>query len=182
MYGMVLNALQQMIVLRLSEASWENIERSLGLVDVPFLSLESYHDEIVFKAVQAASLEMKIPEDVFLQKFGHFWIEFALGTPYGDILRNCGSTLFETLQSLDRMHARIGVSLTELRPPAFSVVQASDKLFLSYQSERWGLTHFVIGLIEGLAQMHNQQIEVTQIGHRSTVEECDVFEVKLVTA
>ena len=74
-----------------------------------------------------------------------------------------GRTLPEFLANLDMMHARLSLSMPEMRPPSFVCEQLSDhQIRLEYWSERPGLGPMVIGLLEGLGEMYDLNVSVAQ--------------------
>lgn len=177
MYGMVNNALQEMVTARLNEEAWTEICRDANVHENYFLSLESYSDETTYNLFGNAAIKFGISLDLFLQEFGLFWIDFALKTSYGPLLKNAGNTLWETLNSLDSLHSHISLALPKLRPPSFSVINGSDATTVIYKSTRVGLAPFVIGLIHGLAAMHGEKVKVMHTKSKSETLDHDEFKV-----
>ncbi|MEM7343572.1 MAG: heme NO-binding domain-containing protein, partial [Chloroflexota bacterium] len=128
-----------------------------------FLSMEQYPDaDSVALVVATAEIQDRDPAAV-LEEIGEYWIEFALNSHYGDLLRISGDTLPEILMNLNNLHERIGQAFPNLDPPSFWCTDvAENSLTLHYVSNRAGLTPMVAGLIKGLSNMLNASCTVTQ--------------------
>jgi len=162
MYGMVNRALEGMVLDNFGEGVWAKIKARAGIDVESFSSFSSYDDSVTYGLAGAASEELDRPLPELLREFGHYWIEFALKSSYGPILRQSGNDLHELLPTLDQMHVRIGRSFPELKPPSFNVLSDDGRLIrLRYDSPREGLAPFVVGLLEGLGAMFNTPVTVT---------------------
>lgn len=160
MYGMVHEALGQMVTRRANAEEWRRVCERAGVRSPTFISLSAYPDATTLALVTESAAALRLGVDELLVEFGRFWIEFALGTAYGPLLRDAGRTLRETLESLDAIHSRVGLALPDLKPPSFRVVSAPEGLVLHYYSTRSGLVPFVIGLVHALGEMHDTKVEV----------------------
>jgi hypothetical protein len=159
---MVNRALEKMVVDNFGEDVWSKIRARADIDINSFSSLASYDDTVTFGLAMAASEELDRPLDGLLRDFGRYWIDFALESSYAPILRQSGSNLHELLPMLDQMHARLGLSFPELRPPSFKVLSDDGQLILlRYDSSRRGLAPFVVGLLEGLGVMFGTPITVS---------------------
>lgn len=89
-----------------------------------------------------------------------------------------GRSFGEFLKNLPNFHTRVVMMFPKLQPPSFECtdVQATE-LRLHYRSHRRGLSAFVIGLLEGLAEMF---AVVGTITHEERLDEGadhDVFHI-----
>lgn len=180
MYGMVINALEQLAEDRLGPDAWWAIREVAGVEEAQFFPMSPYPDEITFALVDATAEALDMPLDAFLEVLGRAWIPFAAGTAYGPLLRSA-RTLEESLEGLDRMHAQIGRSLPNLRPPSFRIAHDDAGMTVRYFSERGGLAPFVVGLLHGLAALHDRDVAVQLVSERSASQPCDVFRVEVAT-
>ena len=74
MYGMVNQAIEQMVCETHGEEAWEKIKEMAGIdVDV-FISNEGYPDDYTYRLVAAASELSKTPADEILEAFGEHWV------------------------------------------------------------------------------------------------------------
>lgn len=177
MYGMVNNAIQELVTERAGEAAWGRVCDRAGANTTFFVSLDPYPDELTFGLAVAAASELGLELGAFLEEFGRYWIQFALRSAYGPMLRSAGSSLATTLASLDHLHSRIGMTFPSLRPPSFRVTDAGKALSVQYFSEREGLAPFVVGLLYGLAAMHGETVEVEHTQRKSETVGFDEFTV-----
>ena len=157
MYGLVNKAIEDLVVTQFGPDKWLQIKRKANIQAETFAIMESYPDEVTYDLVGAASQVLKTPSNELLRAFGHFWIRYSSQEGYGSLLSMTGPTLFDSLQKLDQLHARLSISFPHLRPPSFRCTNITENsMRLHYHSQRPGLTHFVAGLIEGLAENFDQ--------------------------
>ena len=127
-----------------------------------FGSMTQYPDEISFALIGAAAEILGQPAAAILEDVGEYWIEFALRSDYADLLQMAGRTLPEVLQNLDHLHAILGQSFPNLKPPSFWCDEITERsLVLNYASDRAGLGPMVPGLVRGLGRM---------LGYKTTIE------------
>lgn len=180
MYGMINKALEQMIVAQHGEEAWSSVLAGADSRDsVAFVSLKQYPDQLTYRLMASASTVLDCPSDALLRAFGRYWIQFASKGGYGELLRLTGRTFREFLGNLDRMHARVGLSFSGLKPPSFECFeQAEQLLHLHYRSGREGLEPMVMGLVEGLASMFGQTVVITLVQPRDA-DGLSIFEIAI---
>ena len=181
MYGMVNEGIHKFTVANLGPAAWETICGHAGLEQTTFERMASYDDKITYDLVGAVCLHTGLTTDQALEQFGTFWVTFAKGSPFGNLLRLAGRSFIERLYGLDDMHDRILVSMPHLAPPSFELELLGANLYhLHYYSKREGLAPMVVGLLHGLAADSGESVRVRQIIHKSDTADHDVFEISLV--
>jgi hypothetical protein len=176
MYGMVNLAIQGFISERYGETVWQEIkDRAAPGID-HFLTMEQYPDDVTQRLMMAAC-EISgdsIPD--LMDAVGEYWVEFALHSGYGELLRIIGTTLPEMLSNLDNMHARVALSFPDLKPPAFWCTDVAEhSLILHYQSVRDGLGSMIPGTVRGLAAMLKTTATVEWIARREEGADHDEF-------
>ena len=163
MYGLVNKAIEGLVVQHHGPDVWRRILDVAGLDAEPFVGLQSYSDEITYALVGAASQLLDRSAGDLLRDFGRYWVEFVARSSYGEWLE-AADTFEDCLSSLDEMHARLSLSLPELRPPSFELQGGEgDTIRLLYFSEREGLAPMVVGLIEGLAERFGKTATVQHL-------------------
>ncbi|MBO3463929.1 heme NO-binding domain-containing protein [Aetokthonos hydrillicola Thurmond2011] len=179
MYGLVNKAIQDMICKYHSEEIWETIKQKAGLEDIDFfIGMDGYSDDVTYRLVEAACEVLNMQADEILQAFGEYWVTYTAEEGYGDLLASAGNSLPEFLDNLDQLHARVGLSLPELRPPSFGCEHTSEKsMKLNYQSTRQGLSPMVIGLLHGLGKRFQTKVNVTQTSFRQQGASHDIFSI-----
>ncbi len=162
MYGMVNKAVVDMVHAYFGPSTWEAIRARAGIEEESFLSMRQYDDSITYRLVGAASQELHLTPEQVLEAFGQYWVSFTAREGYGELLKLQGKTLLEFLSNLDAMHARVGLSFPNLRPPAFHLFdRESSSVKLHYSSTRQGLSHLVVGLLRGLGEMFSTPVEIS---------------------
>jgi Haem-NO-binding len=165
MFGLVNKGLEDMVCGQYGEEIWEEIKSKAEVEIEAFISMDAYPDDITYRLVDAASVVMKIPATDILEAFGRYWILFTATEGYGSLMEMAGDNLPEFLQNLDNLHARVGLSFPNLQPPSFlcSDLEA-ESLKLHYYSERPGLTPMVVGMLKGLGEKFNTDVDI-QLTH-----------------
>lgn len=176
MYGLVNQAIHDMVCASFGEKTWQAI-RLQAEIDVDnFLSMEAYPDDLTHRLVKAASAVLGLSAAEIMQPFGEFWVDYTAKNGYGEIMDMEGDNLPDFLQNLDELHARVGVSFPQLQPPSFDCSEIeADSLTLYYNSSREKLAPMVLGLVKGLGTKFNTQVKVTQTQSRQEGDENDTF-------
>jgi hypothetical protein len=175
MYGLVNQAVQDLVVSRFGAATWNQIKARAGVAVEAFARMDPYPDEITYRMVAAASEVLGLPADDVLVEFGKHWVLFTGREGYGPMFKAAGSTLNEFLLNLDNLHSRVGQNFAQLIPPSFRVEAAGEGLLtLHYYSERQGLCPMVRGLLMGLAAHFGQTIDIQHPAcSRQGAEHCE---------
>jgi len=162
MYGLIHNSARDMVRVELGEQAWEQVVRDASLTDSEFLSLQSYDDAVMHRMLGAVCEVSGLTLGDALYRFGLFFIERTAYAHYGSVLTMHGRTLWELFENLNHMHDRMTSSFPEYSPPSFMLLPIGPNVYeLVYSSNRQGLTRFVEGLIEGLAQHFSVKLSVT---------------------
>lgn len=183
MYGLVNKAIEGLVCKEFGEQTWQRILDTARVDESAFVSMQAYPDAVTYNLVGAASQVLDVPAAKLLETFGEYWTLYTVNEGYGEMMTMFGSSLREFLGNLDRMHARIAMGFTELRPPAFRVedLPSESALLLHYHSEREGLAPMVIGLVRGLAKRFSENVEISQVGSRADLGH-DVFRIQYLQA
>ena len=179
MYGLVNQAMEELVVSHHGEAKWEAIKARAGVdVDV-FISNESYPDELTYRLVGAAVEVLGHPAEAILIQFGEFWVLHTAARSYGPMMKSGGRTLREFLENLPNFHTRVAMIYPALEPPRFQCTQVeADGLHLHYFTHRPGLTSFVTGLLQGLGKLYDTPCTSTLLQRRDQGADHDVFAVR----
>ena len=162
MYGLVNKAVVDLVCSKFGPETWTKIKQKADVdIDV-FVGMDAYPDDITYRLVGAASEVLKIPPEAVLEAFGEYWVLYTAQEGYGPMLAAAGSTLREFLMNLDALHARVALTMKELRPPRFRVVDVdTNTMIVEYHSTRQGLAPMVIGLLRGLGIRFETPIDIT---------------------
>ena len=162
MYGLVNKAVVDLVVSKFGQDTWNAIKKKAEVdVDV-FVSMDGYPDDITYRLVGAASDVLQIPPEKVLEAFGEYWVLYTAQEGYGPMLDASGKSLREFLENLDALHARVALTMPELKPPRFRLVPVDEStMTLEYHSTRQGLAPMVVGLLKGLSIRFATPIDVT---------------------
>lgn len=176
MYGMVNRAIQEMVLMHNSAATWERIKVEAGVDAEEFMSNESYPDEMTYRLVAAAANCLDLPSDKLLEAFGEHWVLVTAQDGYGAMMDAGGRSLAEFLRNLPGFHARVSLIFPNLKPPLFRVSNVTDtSLRLHYYSHRPGFAPFVVGLLRGLAARFATNATVEIVACREAGADHDEF-------
>ena len=179
MYGLVNKAIADMVRSQFGEETWQEIRQKAAVEDNTFLSMEGYPDDVTHRLVKAGSQVLGLSSAQIMQAFGEFWVQFTADEGYGELMDMCGDDLPEFLQNLDNLHARVGVSFPQLRPPSFESCEGNEnELTLEYRSERDGLAPMVLGLVKGLGDRFDTEVDVFQTKSRDEGADHDEFLIR----
>lgn len=179
MYGLVNKAIKDMVCTHFGEDIWQKIRHKAEIELDVFTSMESYPDDLTHKLVKAASIVLNLSASEIMQAFGEYWIQYTAKEGYGEMIDMSGEDLPEFLENLDNLHARVGVTFPKLQPPSFECTEMEEQsLTLHYRSSREGLTPMVVGLVKGLGERFDTEVEITQTQSTDTGADHDEFLLK----
>lgn len=166
MYGMVNEAMHQMVSEAHGEETWNRIRKGAGCEVERFVRMDSYPDELTYRLVGAAVEELQVPAEQLLHAFGEYWVAFARAGGYADFFRACDSYQ-GFVRQLDAMHARLELAFPDFKPPQFACrIESPDRIEVVYRSHRSGLAPFVRGLLVGLGEPFGVTATVEHLGGR----------------
>ncbi len=176
MHGLVNQGIHDLAIQLGGEQLWQEIRTAAGIEHETFIGMETYADDVTWRLVEGASFVLGISTSEVLQAFGRHWILYTARRGYGPIFDTMGRSLTEFLGNLDAMHARLSLSMPDLRPPSFVCEELGEgQLRLEYRSDRPGLAPMVIGLLNGLGELFELELTVTQTVDRIQGADHDEF-------
>ncbi|MEZ4236499.1 MAG: heme NO-binding domain-containing protein [Myxococcota bacterium] len=178
MYGLVNQAMQDLVVARHGQETWDRIRAAANVPHERFAAMTAYDDAVTYRLVGVASEVLDVPVPELLHAFGRYWVQYTASAGYGRLLTMAGDDLPTFLSQLDALHARVGLTCPELRPPGFRVDRDGDDLVLHYWSDRPGLAPMVVGLIEGLGERFGTPVAATLERSRADGADHDVFRIR----
>lgn len=161
MYGIVNQAIQDLVVENHGAETWDRILERAGRPDLVLYEMDAYPDELTFALVGAAAEELEVPVPELLRQFGRTWITYTSDRGFGRIIAIAGDSFGAFLAGLDSMHERVTSTFRSMEPPRMVLREAEGERFvLEYHSRRAGLEPMVVGLLEGLAERFDLEAEV----------------------
>lgn len=179
MYGLVNKAIEDLVRSKFGEETWLQIKTKAEIQEEVFISMEAYPDDLTHRLVKAASEVLGLSKTQIMQAFGEFWVKYTATEGYGELMDASGDTLPEFLENLDNLHARVGISFPQLQPPSFECTEAEENaLHLHYHSEREGLAPMVMGLVKGLGDRFDTDVNIVQTHSREDGADHDIFMIQ----
>jgi hypothetical protein len=178
MYGLVNQAMEDLVVSKFGQDTWTQICRKAGIEIDVFVSNESYDDTVTYRLAGAATEITGLKLDDILYAFGIHWVTRTASDHYGELLDAHGANLAEFLDNLPNFHTRVKLIFPELQPPTFKCTDVRPGgLHLHYFSHRHGLAPFVHGIVAGLGERYRTEVTVTQIATRADGDDHDIFAI-----
>jgi len=163
MYGLVNQAVQEMVIANFGQDKWDAIRDKAGADDV-FIAMDQYPDAVTINLVGAACEVLGANAGDVLKAFGEYWVNFT-GRTYGSLFDMSGDTFVTFVKNLNSLHTRVGQMMPELSPPSFTVTdEAPGSFVLHYYSKRPGLYPMILGLVKGLGDRFQTTVDVTHTG------------------
>jgi hypothetical protein len=183
MYGLINQGLHDLAVQIGGERLWREVKSRADVGIEAFVGMDTYPDDITYRLVDATSAAIGMSPAEVLHAFGKHWILYTARRGYGAIFDTMGRSLSAFLVNLDTMHARLSLSMPDMRPPSFVCEQLDDdRIRLEYWSERAGLAPMVVGLLDGLAEMYGVTVSVEQTVDRAQGADHDEFLIHCVAS
>jgi hypothetical protein len=181
MYGMVNKGIAELVIHEYGKDKWTKILALANIQEQAFIGMESYHDEITYNLVGAASEVLDISSEKILERFGEYWITYTASEGYGHLLDIAGDNLSDFLKNLDRLHSSVGHIMPKLKPPSFKCTNIENKsLTLHHYTDRPGLESMVVGLVKGLGHRFNTPCTVTLLESKTNGHDHNVFMIKWI--
>jgi hypothetical protein len=178
MYGLVNQAMKDLVLSRFGPDTWSAITDRAGVAIDPFLTMRPYPDEATYKLVEATSEQVGMPAEDLLGVFGEFWVDHSAEHGYGDLLALMGDDLPSFLHAVDGMHDRLRLSFPDLSPPSIWCTDiTSTSLTVHYASDRPGLDPFLVGLLRAVARRFGETAQVRLLRGRQNGHDHEEFEV-----
>jgi len=179
MYGLIHKAIRDCIKANYGEEKWEQVHAKCGIEDTAFTSMLAHDDSITFGLVAAACEELDVEPAAFMEEFGIYWVLNTARLEYGPIFSFGGKDLPSFLHNLDTLHEQVAITFANLNQPAFSVLKETESdIELQYRSDRDGLGPFVIGLLKGLGEHFEEDIEIEQTRSKTPDGQHDEFLIR----
>lgn len=169
MYGIVNNAIKDLVVNIGGMALWQKVVADAGVSDPSFQNATHYSDESTLKLVSCACERLNLPMDEVLFEFGRHWVTYTNHHGWSTQFTLDGGDLVACLKQLDEVHARVKDAMPDAKMPLMSIIDNGETYLLEYHSEREGFAPMVLGVIQGLAEQFGEQWKIEQRVRRQDV-------------
>ncbi len=178
MYGIVTNAIGDLIVSSFGTEKWEAVQEKAGIAADFLVSTEPYPDELSYRLIHAACDVLDCPVEDFLIRFGEHWVLKTGVQCYGSLLMSGHSNFKDFILNLPHFHTRVLLLFPELKPPEFACTDVTENsLRLHYFTTRPGLTNFMVGLLQGLGKLYQIPITIALVAAKDEGADHDIFEI-----
>jgi hypothetical protein len=179
MYGLINKSIEELIVEKFGEVKWSQILEESQIDPDSFITNEYYDDAITLSLIDASCKLLNLSSEKLLFTFGEHWILKTGMEKYKPILQANGTTLQEFLINLPSFHSRVMLIYPEITPPDFFIEQKSNTEFIiHYHSQRTGLTEFMRGLLHGIGQLFDININAELLQEKGEKHDHDIFLLK----
>lgn len=181
MYGIVNLAIEDLVVSNYGKEVWLTILENAKLTSIPtFVTTEQYPDQVTYQLVGAFSKTLNVSPSEALRLFGRHWIMYTADNGFGDLIKFGGASVRELLGNVDVMHGHVAALMPGVKTPTIDVEDVEEGQFLlHYRSRRQGLAPMVVGLLEGIGELFDEQLEVQHVEQISNGADHDVFAVRM---
>lgn len=180
MYGLVNQAIKDLVTKQFGEEPWKKICDETKISTDDFVSLQYYPDPLTYQLVGSASKVLNLPANAILYEFGKYWVLYTAREGYGSLMDLFGHDYKSCLENLNNLHARMGMTMPNLSPPRFQFTEVSPTQYvLEYFSKRAGLCPMVEGLLMGLAEKHNKKVKI-QLDAEATTSGRNIFNIQIL--
>jgi len=161
MHGIVLSELERFLITKAGLNGWESIKASSGLSTRVFVQVSTYPDEEAQTLLASAARRLNWDSDRLLREFG-VYLAPSLMRRYRFMVRPEWKTL-ELLEHTESvLHAAVRKRTPDATPPRLVVRRMdANQVLVSYASRR-RMCALVHGIIQGLAQVYEERIEVVE--------------------
>lgn len=181
MPGLIFTSFKNFIISNYDGITWLNVKKSAQLnVDDEEMNL-LFDDQMGMLIVNTLSNLVNIAPNILLNKMGTFFILKTIQEKYGNIIFAGGLSLEEFLINLPKFHSKMLSLLQNIDPPELVVEKiTSKKILLHYYSNRTGMIQFLIGILEGIAQIYQTPISIEVQDSQPIDMHHDIIEILLL--
>jgi guanylate cyclase, other len=149
MYGLLIEAVIDVIKRKYGEEMWLEISKKCKLQSNSFSTQQQYSETLIIKITKCLSQTLNKDYDSLMEIFGIEFVNFVGLYGYDRMLRVLGRHMRDFLNGLDNLHEYMKFTYPKLKPPSFYVEKEDiNGLVLHYRSKRTGFIHYVKGQIK----------------------------------
>lgn len=171
MHGLMNRAIECFVRDTYGQRTWRAVARAAGHDDPTFEAMLSYDDEVTDAVLEAATRELRKPEDAFLEDLGTYLVSHPTTEALRRLLRFGGVTFAEFLHSLDELPGRARLAVGDLVLPEIELEEEAEGTFrLSCRYHRPGFGHVLIGVIRAMADDYGALVLLDMLERRAGEE------------
>ncbi|CAH1175614.1 unnamed protein product [Phaedon cochleariae] len=184
MYGMLLESIQHFVQLEYGEEVWQRTLILSECKHIVFNTHQVYSDHIMGSlATSLATITSKSYES-FMIFFGRCFVRFFSNYGYDATIKATGRYFTDFLDSVDNIHSRFRISYPKMQSPSMYLAEVDiNGCVLVYRSLRQGLTYYVMGQLDEIAnEFFNLKLETTVVStqnHLSNGKNATIVKLRL---
>jgi hypothetical protein len=181
MAGLIFTSFKNFITSNFDGIVWLNVKKLAQLnFDEDDIN-QSFDDQMGILMVNTLSTLVNIPSNTLLNQMGVFFVQKTIQEKYGNIIFAGGLSLEEFINNLPKFHSKMLSLLQNTDPPDLVVERIEAKKFLlHYYSNRTGMIEFLIGILEGIAQIFKTPIALKIQDNQTLHKQHDIIEILIL--
>lgn len=171
MHGLVNRAIETFVRETYGRRSWRSVARAAGIEDATFEAMLTYDDEVTDALLDAATHELGKPIDDFLEDLGTYLVSYSNNEALRRLLRFGGVTFLEFLSSLEELHGRARLAVSDLELPELELCEEAGGTYLLHcRYHRPGYGRVLTGVLRAMADDYGALVLLDMVERRENVE------------
>lgn len=171
MHGLINRSIQCFVSDSYGQETWREICTASEIGFENFEALLTYDPSVTEAVLGATAAQLAMPRDMVLEDLGTYLVSHPRMRALRRLLRLGGETFVEFLFSLDDLHDRARLAVSDLH---FPVLELEDHFSSSYTlhltHQRDGFGHVLVGVLRAMADDYGALAMLEHQGRRDNVE------------
>jgi hypothetical protein len=171
MHGLVNKAIEAFVADTYGKDAWRIIAAAAELEEASFESMMVYEADITPRVIACATQVLKVDQADFLQNLGTYLVAQPTQRAVRRLLRFGGVDFVDFLYSIDDLHDRARLAVSDLNLPTLELREHTLNQFsLTVRSDVEGFGHVLIGLLTAMADDYGALVMLEYGGRQANVE------------
>ena len=171
MHGLVNKAIEAFVADTYGTDAWRIIAAAAELEEASFESMMVYEADITPRVISCATQVLKVDQADFLQNLGTYLVAQPTQRAVRRLLRFGGVDFVDFLYSIDDLHDRARLAVSDLNLPTLELREHTLNQFsLTVRSDVEGFGHVLIGLLTAMADDYGALVMLEYGGRQANVE------------
>ena len=171
MHGLINRSIQCFVTDSYGQEPWHEIARAAELGFDSFEALLTYDPAVTQRVLDATAAHLSSPQDMVLEDLGTYLVSHPRMAVVRRLLRLGGETFPEFLYSLDDLHDRVRLAVSDLQFPVLELKDHFASTFtLSVSHEQAGFGHVLVGILRAMADDYGALVFLEYKGRRERLE------------
>ncbi|MGC3939461.1 heme NO-binding domain-containing protein [Roseobacter sp. EG26] len=171
MHGLVNRAIQRFVVDTYGTAQWAASAKRANLDFTEFEAMWTYEDELTPRVLAAVCDVLDRPYDELMEDIGTYLVSHPNLAAPRRLLRFSGVNFVEFLHSLDDLHDRARLAVSDLMLPHLELREHSANSYsLNCQGDLPGYGHLFTGVLRAMADDYGALVFLEHKGSKDGVE------------